>query len=686
MRNSINFKYSIFVFVMIIHFSTGLVGQNALTLSFSCETGCIDLTINDGFAPYDVEWQNVDDNGNVTTISDMSGVTGEEGNEDLCDLQYSGVYRVVVKDAFCGIAEYEIEVDPCECIDINLIYLNNVQDCWDDVHSSGGSIGISVSGAQNYTIQWSNGSTGTDINKLGPGIYTVTVTSGPCEIVRTYQICCCHVHTETTSFPSCNERETAILDVDIASPSSSSSNDGYIRLILSSARQITWYDENGNQIGFGRNLTGLGPGIYCVQISDGCGDYISECWELVDCTESTLSVSGSVTNTCEGFEVGKINISVVGGDTPYRFKWSNGMTTEDVQNLNAGTYCVTITDQKYCTETACFNVGYNNAIRKNNRCTVTYECNGEIVKTENFEILRRFTTAECVEILECSNGEVISEDVGGSLQWTAECNVIAVCNNGRSVFVQSGTINDIFDPENCVRHRICSTTLDGIYYSNYIGYIYDAEPCISFSSWFEYPTDCASIGYRWYCPRTNQYVSDEIETADCSLYWRLPKCPDYFDPNSFKPIIEENDYKMDALEGINSSIPIVKLIEKKGLPDEGGLIYSDTAYSELVVDTTLNYTEFEVKKRIFNVKEKSNFGSSNNAKFLEDKIFKLTFYGKENLSFDFMIYDLSGAKISEGNFSYGENVVDLSHLKSGFFFIRYTDGKIVPKTIKIFIP
>ena len=47
---------------------------------------------------------------------------------------------------------------------------------------------------------------------------------------------------------------------------------------------------------------------------------------------------------CNGEANGSIDITVVGGILPYTFAWSNGATTEDLTNVVAGTYSVTITD------------------------------------------------------------------------------------------------------------------------------------------------------------------------------------------------------------------------------------------------------------------------------------------------------------------------------------------------------
>ena len=48
--------------------------------------------------------------------------------------------------------------------------------------------------------------------------------------------------------------------------------------------------------------------------------------------------------TCFGATDGSIDITVEGGCEPYTFAWSNGETTEDLNNIGAGIYTVTATD------------------------------------------------------------------------------------------------------------------------------------------------------------------------------------------------------------------------------------------------------------------------------------------------------------------------------------------------------
>ncbi|GJM34831.1 MAG: hypothetical protein DHS20C18_38320 [Saprospiraceae bacterium] len=68
-----------------------------------------------------------------------------------------------------------------------------------------------------------------------------------------------------------------------------------------------------------------------------------------------LLATGTLTApACPGGCNGSIDLTTMGGQAPYTFKWSTGATTEDISGLCAGSYSVTVTDSNTCTESQSF--------------------------------------------------------------------------------------------------------------------------------------------------------------------------------------------------------------------------------------------------------------------------------------------------------------------------------------------
>ncbi|NSW45895.1 MAG: gliding motility-associated C-terminal domain-containing protein [Bacteroidales bacterium] len=71
----------------------------------------------------------------------------------------------------------------------------------------------------------------------------------------------------------------------------------------------------------------------------------------------SIHVEASITNvSCYGNADGAIELNVTGGTLPYNYQWNNGSTNHSINQLQANTYTITITDQHQCTKLQTYNI------------------------------------------------------------------------------------------------------------------------------------------------------------------------------------------------------------------------------------------------------------------------------------------------------------------------------------------
>ena len=80
--------------------------------------------------------------------------------------------------------------------------------------------------------------------------------------------------------------------------------------------------------------------------------YLLTCGSSSKVTNNTTInlIANTTPVPCASSATGTVNLTVSGGTAPYKYIWSNDATTEDLNNLTAGTYTVTVTDSKGCTQ------------------------------------------------------------------------------------------------------------------------------------------------------------------------------------------------------------------------------------------------------------------------------------------------------------------------------------------------
>ncbi|WP_109298983.1 Ig-like domain-containing protein [Aquimarina sp. AU474] len=95
--------------------------------------------------------------------------------------------------------------------------------------------------------------------------------------------------------------------------------------------------------------TGLTSETHSVTVTDANGAQITRSVTIQCLANCNLKASNTATNIlCHGETTGAIDVTVSEGTPPYTFAWSNGATSEDINNLAVGTYSVTITDSNNC--------------------------------------------------------------------------------------------------------------------------------------------------------------------------------------------------------------------------------------------------------------------------------------------------------------------------------------------------
>ena len=102
--------------------------------------------------------------------------------------------------------------------------------------------------------------------------------------------------------------------------------------------------------GTSATINNLIPNTYTVTVTDGDGCTKSGSVSITKPTALGLSTSNTAVS-CKNGNTGSVTANPSGGTSPYSYAWSNGATTQTVNNLTAGTYNVTITDANRCTKT-----------------------------------------------------------------------------------------------------------------------------------------------------------------------------------------------------------------------------------------------------------------------------------------------------------------------------------------------
>ncbi|MEZ4757114.1 MAG: gliding motility-associated C-terminal domain-containing protein [Flavobacteriales bacterium] len=272
-------------------------------------------------------------------VLNWTGPNGFASQSDSINGLPAGTYTILITDLNgCSIELSEDLTAPAPIENTAVIGEHAGGTAISCANASDGSIALSAFGGTSpLSVSWSGpndyAASGTSISGLAAGTYCATIAdmngcvSDACFTLEAPEAL---IATTTTSAASCGN---AVGAVDLT--------------VTGGTLPYTHNWSNGSS---SEDLQGLTPGTYAVTVTDANGCSSSTSVEVI----GTAGLSGNLlafTPLCQGGSNGSITASLSDGQAPFTYAWSNGGTQPALNDLEAGTYAVTVTDANGCTWT-----------------------------------------------------------------------------------------------------------------------------------------------------------------------------------------------------------------------------------------------------------------------------------------------------------------------------------------------
>ena len=289
------------------------VTSTAVMANCGQSNGAVNVTVNGGTEPYNFVWSD-----GITTSEDLNNAPADS-------------YFVTITDN-----------NGCEIVHDNTIGNPNpptVGILSTDVTCNSTATGTALlevtGGSGVYTYEWSDPTFNGQDNPttLPANTYTVTVSDNlNCSTVETFEI------TEPTAL---------VLNIESVIEATCGEANGSVAIEITGG--TVPYEYNWDNGADTEDLEMLTPGNYTLNFMDGNGCTLNEIFEVSepDALQVDLAQTTVIDATCNGTSTGSIDVTVTGGTGPgtYIYEWADGFgTNEDLINLPAGTYTVTVTD------------------------------------------------------------------------------------------------------------------------------------------------------------------------------------------------------------------------------------------------------------------------------------------------------------------------------------------------------
>jgi len=288
----------------------------------------IDLTVQNGILPLSYLWSN-----NANT-------------EDLTAVG-AGAYQVTVTDAAACTEIFAVQVpEPTPLLSAGLSALPA---CLGEANGSASFLGASQ-GTPPYFLLWSTNETAPNLSNLAAGNYQLTLSdANGCSLVESIQV-------DEFLQPSISAFVTDALCFG--------SNNGSIMVEITGGTPGFGYTWSNNATT--PEINNLAPGNYSLTLTYADGT-CAQTFDYQITEPPVLLLTDTVVTPvkCFGDNNGAIDLSALGGMSPYQFQWTGNQTSEDLDDLAAGNYALILTDENGCSLNAQFTVPQPDALALN---------------------------------------------------------------------------------------------------------------------------------------------------------------------------------------------------------------------------------------------------------------------------------------------------------------------------------
>lgn len=206
--------------------------------------------------------------------------------------------------------------------------------------TDGSAVATVSGGASPYTYLWSTAATSATIINLTQGNYCVTATdNNGCTATACAQV----------NDPTCTGFSAS---VTTQNTSGSDTSDGSAQVTATGGHPAYTYAWTTG--GTSASLTSLASGNYCVTVTDNAGCTATACGIVSSPSCTNFAVSVATSNvTMVGGSNGSATATPANGTSPYSYVWNTTASSSSISGLQAGTYCVTVSDNAGCIASAC---------------------------------------------------------------------------------------------------------------------------------------------------------------------------------------------------------------------------------------------------------------------------------------------------------------------------------------------